>query len=316
MHWHTTEIPDKSETSAIARIGSVSYSVGVSVTSTENAEEFLDGNREFLLARECENNTLLSIASQAGRDGSLLQPPFLFVTVSSGGQKTGAAIHAAPDGLVMTEMPASESMAVAEEVISFGIHPRRVFASEETGLAASEMIRKSTGTRFWPARRWSVYYTEEPIDEARAGPGALRAAEASDEDTVTEFGLGYQAEKGSIVDVCEYFLARLREGNLHLWTHPGIKDVRTVVATSGKTEHVVRIAGVYTPPDSREQGYAASAVARVTNDQIRSGVRIVTLTVDQADDGARKLYEKLGFKHLHERVEFIEVGAWRHAVDK
>ena len=263
-------------------------------------------SQDYLLEHECENNTLLTIASQAGQAGSLLKPPFLFVTVSSRGSVCGVGIHASPDGLVMTESSRPICEAIVDEVVLRGIRPKRLLADERTAAAAAEHLYSVTGSKLRLARRWSFYYTEERVVEAQSGPGVLRKAEPSDEDTVRQLGLGYQREKGSIVDVCEYFLSRLREGNLHLWTHPGIEDVRTVVATSGKTEHVVRIAAVYTPPDSRKKGFAATAIARVTNDHIRSGFRAVTLSVDQSDEGARELYERLGFKYLYERVELTD----------
>lgn len=280
--------------------------MGISITSTKDPEEFLAHCRGFLMENECENNTLLTIVSQAGQADSLLEPPFLFLAASSKGRICGVAAHALPDGLVISDVSTSACRAIVDEVILHGITPRRVLAAEHTANAAADRIEEVSGLRLRPVRRWSFYFTEERVDDSYYGPGLLRSAERSDEDTVRQLALGYQREKGSIVDVCEYFLCRLREGNLHLWTHPGIEDVRTVVATSGKTKHVVRIAGVYTPPNSRMKGFAASAIATVTNDHIRSGYRAVTLSVDQSDVGARKLYERLGFKYLYERVEMAD----------
>ncbi len=290
--------------------------MGISITSTEDPAEFLAQANEFLFEHECENNTILSIASQVGQDGSLFRPPFLFVTVSSNGKVCGVGVHALPDGLVMSDTSPSVCRAIVDEMALRGIKPQRLFVDEESSVTATERLGELLGVRFAPVRRWSFYYTEERVQDTYSGPGILRTAEESDEDTVRQFGLGYQAEKDSIVDVCEYFLCRLREGNLHLWTHPGITDVRTVVATSGKTQHVVRIAGVYTPPNSRHQGYAASAIARVTNDHIGSGFRTVTLCVDQSDEGARLLYERLGFKFLYERVELMDARANLQVISK
>jgi len=70
----------------------------VNVLSTTDSVQFLHRARAYLNRNEAENNTILSIAGQAGSEFSMLLPPFWFSLVETEEGDSGAAVYALPDG--------------------------------------------------------------------------------------------------------------------------------------------------------------------------------------------------------------------------
>ena len=98
----------------------------VSVSSTFDARLFLNSVKSRLDQDESGNNTILSIANQAGNPRSLLRPPFWFAYSIGSDGDFGFAVFALPDGLVLSVMPVTHCSAFVEELLKTGITPKRI----------------------------------------------------------------------------------------------------------------------------------------------------------------------------------------------
>lgn len=73
---------------------------------------------------------------------------------------------------------------------------------------------------------------------------------------------------------------------------------------SAETPQAVQLMGVWTAPHLRGQGYASRGLNEVCSHLIRRG-QAVTLFVNDFNQPARRLYEKLGFKQIGENRALI-----------
>jgi predicted GNAT family acetyltransferase len=103
----------------------------------------------------------------------------------------------------------------------------------------------------------------------------------------------------------QYLKSKLPSGDLYLWVDNDAQKIRSIVATAGKTDAVIRIALVFTSKKFRGNGYASAAVATVTNANLRSGLESVTLTVESGDFESIRMYKSLGYVYLSECIELI-----------
>jgi predicted GNAT family acetyltransferase len=93
---------------------------------------------------------------------------------------------------------------------------------------------------------------------------------------------------------------RLTYGGLRLWRVDGAP-----VSLGGVTRQVAgvtRVAPVYTPPEHRGRGYAAAVAAAVTRAALDAGAGDVVLYTDLANPTTIRLYARLGFVPVEDRL--------------
>ena len=277
----------------------------VRVRATCDGDDFLQYAGDWLNRNEADNNTILSIAGDAGSDGSMLRPPFWFGLAECSRGFGGVAAFALPDGLVLSDMADRYVPPLVNALLSEGLMPARIYAPPGLAEIASCQLRESIGKTFKQQRVWLAYVISEHVAPPPLELGTLQPATQSDLELVRQLGSDYGFEKPSIVDVSRYFVSKLRTGDLYLWVDTDTDEVKTVIAISGSTDNVIRIAGVFTPRSHRCKGYGSAAVSTVTNAQLDAGYQSVTLMADKDDANALHLYESLGYERLHVRVELV-----------
>lgn len=279
--------------------------MSVTVSSTVDAHLFLSSVKSWLDKDEPANNTILSIANQAGMPGSLLRPPFWFAysTDSDGG--FGVAVFALPDGIVLSDMPVSHCSAIVEELLKSGITPKRIYASEELASIAATLLSKAVGRSFRRKRQWRALQISRFIDDYSFAEGKLQQATSADIESIIEFGNQYDSENPSVVRAADYFRSRLVEGDLYIWVSEQSSEICSILALSGRTDRVIRIAGVFTPEIHRGNGYASSSIVQATNSSLLQGYNAVILVVDTSDNVAVDIYSRLGFEPIHDRLELV-----------
>jgi predicted GNAT family acetyltransferase len=65
-----------------------------------------------------------------------------------------------------------------------------------------------------------------------------------------------------------------------------------------------RIGPVYTPPEHREHGYASAVTAAAAAWALAAGACHVVLFTDLANPVSNSIYPRLGFRPVHDAVEF------------
>jgi predicted GNAT family acetyltransferase len=89
----------------------------------------------------------------------------------------------------------------------------------------------------------------------------------------------------------------LEQGRIFVTTAQG--RIVSAALTNAETQNMAMIGGVYTPPDSRHQGYASACMVAICQDLVAEGKEACLFYDDPVAEG---IYRRLGFK---------EIGYWR-----
>jgi len=152
-----------------------------------------------------------------------------------------------------------------------------------------------------PPRGWRVVRTgagHQLVAEALVPPQATAAAPA-----VVPLGPGDAERMGALVALAQPGPWRPR--TVELGHYVGVVDGGRLLAMAGQRMRPpghVEISAVCTHPDARGRGYGAAVTRAVTAAVLAAG-DVAFLHVAEGNDRARRLYERLGFRHRR-RVVF------------
>jgi predicted GNAT family acetyltransferase len=269
-------------------------------------EGFLAVAGSFLGAREAEHNLILGICSNlvvAGPNAHAA-PPY-FAVVVDGDRVVAAALQTPPFQLVLSEIDDAAAIPIlaadlvdrdlpgalgAPEHVRAFVEARMALGGPPGHLKISERIFRLT--RVTPPRPTS---------------GRARIAVPADRALVTAWIAAFMrealgeddpAETNDLVD--RWMLGRGR--TLYLWEDGDIVDPQPVslAGVGSPTPDGIRIGPVYTPPETRNQGYASALVAAVSQAQLDAGRRFCFLFTDQANPTSNHIYQTIGYEPVRD----------------
>lgn len=259
----------------------------------EDAEHFLSRCENWLLERSDIHNVLYSSALLISRDSSVFTGPFWFGAIEDqNGDIVACGIHTLPDGLYISETPPSMLDAVHRSLVDTVGVPHRIRAPQSTAKHLSEKCRDTNNVSARLDTRWHTYRLDQLVWPAEDVPGQLRRGRIEDQDLIAKWARSFGEEQPASVDVSEFMLRKLSEGDLYIWDNHGAK---TILSLSGRAGKSIRITGVYTPPEFRGNGYASAAVAALSNAKLSNGRDFVVLSVTDGNP-MEKHYQRLGYR--------------------
>lgn len=177
-----------------------------------------------------------------------------------------------------------------------GALPSARLVAEETARLCGGVVRVAEQNR--------LHRLQELLPPPEA-PGRLRPAGPADVALVADWYRRFDveaAEQGGrageqvLLEPTDHdsVLTRIAQGGV--WVREdGAGEPVNLTVNGPPAFGVVRIGPVYTPPEKRGHGYAASAVAEVTR-RIRAEGHQVCLFTDLGNPVSNRLYERLGFR--------------------
>jgi hypothetical protein len=274
------------------------------VVQHPDAGAFLDRAEAWLLEREGENNVMLSVAYLIKQGAKPFQSPAYLATIEIDDRVAGCAMRPPPDGVYLTEIPNAAIRIVVDQLGSLQGEIPEVMGPS---ASASEFARQWRPDGWVLRGRLQRYTLDLVVPPRNPAPGSLRLGQAADLPMLDEWAAAYRAEVGSKVDAVAFFRTMVERGLLYLWDDDG---PRCVVTASGLTPNGARISAAYTPKAFRGNGYAASAVAAVSQSVLDGGKRFCVIVADASDPIPNAIYRKLGYEpsgevvliHFSERV--------------
>jgi hypothetical protein len=264
----------------------------------ETADEFQAACRDWLMENEDANNGLLDLVELLSTGHQEFQAPYWFGTINDSTGIVGCAIHAMPDGLVMSNMP-NEAVEILVRSLGSTIKQiTRAFGPTRVSSEFSRLWGDIAGSDPEIETKWRVYRLDHDIPIDTVSAGNLRLGKDDDIALVREWGQAYGEEKVSLLNVADFMVRKLTDRDLYIWHD---KCPRTLITLSGRSKNGVRISAVYTPPKHRGQGYASAAVSNLSNLVLRDGFRFVTLSAE-IDDPAERVYKRLGYNVIGNRA--------------
>jgi GNAT superfamily N-acetyltransferase len=158
--------------------------------------------------------------------------------------------------------------------------------------------RKSAATPFQGTRLYELV----ELGEVPRVEGQLRQAGPSDRSLMILWTRAFQDEIGESANDTELRVDRaLAAGQLWLWDQSG--ETTSMAVGREPAQGVVRLSGVYTPPEKRKHGYAAACVHALSKHLRVSGYRCMLYT-DLANPTSNSIYRRIGYRAIAEALRY------------
>lgn len=188
--------------------------------------------------------------------------------------------------------------------------PTGVFGPVETAeaIAADFAGRAGVGYRLRPKHAMRLFAFREPNPPDPAPRGQARRATLDDLELLARWDAAFHEDCGIPVveDRTPYARARIQEGREILWVVDAVPvSAATYLTVVGGSS---RITGVYTPVEHRRHGYAAAVTWAVTHAAVEAGAADVLLHTDLSNPTSNGVYQRLGYRPIHDVSEFEFTG--------
>jgi predicted GNAT family acetyltransferase len=132
--------------------------------------------------------------------------------------------------------------------------------------------------------------------------GHLRQAGPEDRGLMILWARAFQDEIGESSSDTETRVDRgLAAGQLWVWDKQG--ETMSMAVSREPTQGVVRLSGVYTPPENRNRGYAAACVHALSERLRGSGYRCILYT-DLGNPTSNSIYRRIGYRAIAEALRY------------
>jgi hypothetical protein len=280
-----------------AIVVAVSWTIGTDLSAWERAVGPL------LRADPVRHTTALMLLANLGAGRRYGDGPVLMGSWRPPGEAvTGAFLHTPPAPLLLVEAPGDAGEALAATLAARGHDPVGVTGSETTAHAFARAWAARTGAGWFRHDAWRLYRLGrlEPPDPPPSG--RARTPGVADTRLLVEWWRAFAQETGQEAgDAAADVADRLGYGGIRLWEVDG--DAVAVAAMSHVVEGMARVGPVYTPPGRRAHGYAAAVTVAVSAAAVDAGATVVCLFADADNALTNRLYPRIGFELVDERVE-------------
>jgi RimJ/RimL family protein N-acetyltransferase len=277
----------------------------VTWSTTADPEAFAAAVGDFLDADPAGNSVMLTVVETMRERGGLPAADadeVLGWWQAEGGPVSGAFMHTPPYPLHVGAMPPDAVGALVDLLARDAASVPGVSGDRAATDAFAAAWGERTGARARVHRRMRLHRLGELVEPDPPPPGAAAIAGPEHRDVLVAWYEAFAAEIDEPQrDVGPQVDDRIAYGGVLLW----LRDDGEPVSLAGRTRLVagqVRIAPVYTPPEHRGRGYAAGATAAATRGALAAGAREVLLYTDLANPTANRLYERLGYRGVEDRV--------------
>lgn len=275
----------------------------LSLRQFSNANDFISACTEFLYTDETFHNRLISSAELISVGSTVFREPQWFAAVYSREQVIGCAIHAEPDGLILSRMPSSIVELVLKGFSQRGILLSRLVCDSTIANQVALVIKKIGLVDLRLDAEWDILFADGVDSHDLSADGVLRSAQPHDLDEVRHWGRQYSEEVPAVVKIDEFFTRKLRGNELYVWDDNGPKAVLSI---SSRTRNGICISAVYTAKPYRRKGYATAIVHSATDKFLTDGQKFVTLSVLR-NTSAAKIYSAIGFRKIAARRCFVKL---------
>ena len=201
----------------------------------------------------------------------------------------------------MTPMEPPVATAMADAIADAGIPLPGVNGEAQTAAIFSGQWSERSRSAATPFQGNRLYELLE-VREVPDIEGTLRQAGAEDRGLMILWTRAFQHEIGESADDTELRVDRgLAAGQLWTWDRNG--ETVSMAVSREPVEGVVRLSGVYTPPEKRKHGYAAACVHALSKRLRDAGYRCILYT-DLANPTSNSIYRRIGYRAVAEVLRY------------
>lgn len=274
----------------------------------ENAAEFYQQVKPFLVARETEHCVMLGVCATLIQTDIYQLPPYL-AYVENNGEIVAVAMRTPPHNLLLSNM-ADESPL---EVIARDVYATYSDLSGTVGLKAitrafARIWKTITGQNYRVNIEERLYGLQRVIPIGRVS-GEYRPAVEADREILVQWFIDFSTEAldGMNREDAE------RQVDMRLTSDPALRGLRvwcddgqlvSFAGYGGPTPNGIRIGPVYTPTELRGRGYATACVAALSQELLDAGRKFVFLFTDLSNPTSNHIYQNIGYEPICDVDEY------------
>ena len=280
-----------------SKSGNISRMV-LKVLFSEDPAFVLTRADEFLSSEPVLHNLILSILhsrvaqSDAGR-----------YWIAFDGEKTVGVVVQSPleYPATLTPMEPRAVMAIVNAIAEAGVALSGVNGNAATAASFAGQWSERCKSAATPFQGMRLYELLE-VGEVPDTEGQLRQAGPRDRSLMILWTRAFQNEIGESAADTELRVDRgLAARQLWLWDQNG--ETTCMAVGREPVQGVVRLSGVYTPPEKRKHGYAAACVHALSKHLRGSGYRCVLYT-DLGNPTSNSIYRRIGYRAVAEALRY------------
>jgi len=279
----------------------------VRAVAFESAAGFLSQAEPILRGDEARTSLMYGIVRRLAEGGRYGDEPPVLVCVLAGEEIVALATRTPPYHLIIHAVDLGRD--AIPTLVEFlrrrdpdlpGVH-----AEKEIARQFAEAWTEGHGRNHHVSMEQRLYRLDE-VAAVPASPGEFRLAAPADRDLLAAWVCSFITEAtpgDSHPDPLAFVDRHIEAGTLGVWDHGG---PRTMAAITRGTPRGVAVSLVFTPPESRRQGYASSCVAALSQRQLDAGKSFCTLFTDLSNPTSNAIYQRIGYRPLADitRIDF------------
>jgi GNAT superfamily N-acetyltransferase len=268
------------------------------VLFSEDPGFVLSSAEEFLSSEPVLHNLILSILHARVAQGD----PGRYWIALHGESAVGVAVQSPLDfPATLTPMGQRAVLSIVDAIAQAGVTLPGVNGDAATAASFAGQWgerRKSAATPFQGMRLYEL----SELGEVPRAEGHLRQAGRKDRSLMIQWSRAFQNEIGESGNDTELRVDRgLAAGELWLWDQNG--ETTSMAVSRNPVQSVVRLSGVYTPPEKRKHGYAAACVHALSKHLRAGGYRCILYT-DLGNPTSNSIYRRIGYRAVAEALRF------------
>jgi GNAT superfamily N-acetyltransferase len=272
--------------------------MGFKVLFSEDPAFVLKTADEFLSSEPVLHNLILSILHARVAQGDAGR--YWIATLAE--KAVGVVVQSPPDfPATLTPMPTPTVRAIVDGIADAGISLPGVNGDAATAASFAGQWserRKLAATPFQGTRLYELL----ELGETPRIEGSLRQAGPGDRSLMILWTRAFQEEIGESASDTELRVNRgLAAGELWLWDRNG--ETTSMAVARDPVQGVVRLSGVYTPPEKRKHGYAEACVHALSKHLRARGHRCILYT-DLANPTSNSVYHRIGYRAIAEAIRY------------
>jgi uncharacterized protein len=202
---------------------------------------------------------------------------------------------------LLTPMERPVAAAMADAIAEAGVRLPGITADAATAATFAGQWSERSKSAAIPFQGLRLYQLLE-IGEVPPTEGRLRPAGTKERGLMVVWTRAFAHEINETDGDAELRVDRgLAAGELWLWDRGG--EAVSMAVSREPVHGVVRLSGVYTPPEKRKQGYAEACVHALSKQLVGAGNRCILYT-DLGNPTSNSIYRKIGYRALAEVLRY------------
>jgi RimJ/RimL family protein N-acetyltransferase len=269
----------------------------IEIKTSDDAAPVLSAAEAFLNRTPVEHNLVLTLLNERAHHPE----PGRYWTVLVNDQVVGLALQSPPTiPAVVTEVPLECIEKLAETIAADrpdlpGIFGEAGIAARFTGCWAEKL--KIPVAPVEAVRLYQLALLHPPP----GAPGSVRTATDADLELILSWLEGFRRDTAAVTAAPDAMRRRIQAGLVSIWEDG--KPV-SMASTTTPLARTVRVGLVYTPPEHRGRGYAASCVAAVSQAALDSGASQCVLFTQLSNPQSNAIYRRLGYEPIIELLRY------------